>query len=87
MREREGGRERARERDYLLLPRDLVLDVELNSFFVHLLAEEPHCVFGPVFIVGWNNTGKEVLLGLGGGAVWGRPRNFKAKINKINSKI
>ena len=75
-REREGERGREREREYLLLSRDLVLDVELNSFFVHLLAEEPHCVFGPVFIVGWNNTGKEVLLGLGGGAVWGEAKEF-----------
>ena len=73
-------RARERERDYLLLSRDLVLDIELNSFFIHLLAEEPHCIFGPVFIVGWNNTGKEVLLGLGGGAVLEEEKQSSAKL-------
>lgn len=62
------------------MSRDLVLDIELNSFFIHLLAEEPHCIFGPVFIVGWNNTGKEVLLGLGGGAVLEEEKQSSTKL-------
>ena len=66
---RKKERERERERlTYLLLSRYLVLDVQLNCSVIDLFEEELHSISGPVFIRRWNNTGKVVLLGLGGGA-------------------
>ena len=76
--------ERERGCTYLLLSWDLVLDVELNSSVIHLFAEKLHRISGPVIIVRGNDTGEEVLLGLGRGAVLGETldncsENYAAK--------